>query len=472
MNNRLTESTEENGGVTTSIKFFYDNNGNQITKATMINQPYTEGMSEDYTISNASDNFVALYEYNCYNQLVGVDTNGVASSYTYSPDGLRHSKTVGGETTTFIYDNANVVEEITADGTNKYYRGIEIVKNDDGLYYLYNGQGDVSILIDSSGVTIANYEFDAYGNQSAENIIYNPFGYRGEYIDSESGLLYLRARMYDTETGRFINEDPARDGLNWYVYCGGNPIVFVDPWGLEYLVVSGSEEDNRYKYNFVETALKKINELKSLNDGEWITWIVSKTAYSDEALNAMNDIAYELGVGFVTIGSASEFQNYINSQDVSQWNLSQNRLNDPIKKVIFFSHGVKGAVELGYGQSNKNSLSINADIVKGMHGEAFDSPNTWFYSCNGATGENNSIAKQWHDVAGGFTGAYIGKTNYQYIMYPENYSSIKKLWSKMIRNIDASIDSRRSELGFSRTGSDYYPIPSEGTTQKTWGNVR
>jgi len=35
-----------------------------------------------------------------------------------------------------------------------------------------------------------------------------------------------------------MSEDPARDGLNWYAYCGGNPIVFVDPSGY-------SDEDIR-----------------------------------------------------------------------------------------------------------------------------------------------------------------------------------------------------------------------------------
>jgi len=234
LNNRLSESNEVNGDITTNTKFFYDNNGNQITKAVMVNQPYAEGMSGDYTISNTSDSFVALYEYNCYNQLVGVDTNGVVSSYAYAPDGLRHSKTVGGNTITFVYDNANVVEEITADGTNKYYRGIEIIKNDDNLYYLYNGQGDVSLLINNAGTTVADYAFDAYGNQSQENTIYNPFGYRGEYTDTESGLIYLRARMYSPNTGTFITEDPIKDGLNWYVYCENNPILFVDQTGEKY----------------------------------------------------------------------------------------------------------------------------------------------------------------------------------------------------------------------------------------------
>ncbi|MBQ3055518.1 MAG: DUF4329 domain-containing protein [Oscillospiraceae bacterium] len=60
----------------------------------------------------------------------------------------------------------------------------------------------------------------------------NPLGYCGEYRDAETGFIYLRARYYDPNLGRFTTEDPARDGLNWYVYCNNNPINYVDPWGL------------------------------------------------------------------------------------------------------------------------------------------------------------------------------------------------------------------------------------------------
>ena len=62
--------------------------------------------------------------------------------------------------------------------------------------------------------------------------MHNPFRYCGEYYDEETGLIYLRNRYYDSSIGRFITEDPAKDGLNWYSYCGGNPVMFVDPWGL------------------------------------------------------------------------------------------------------------------------------------------------------------------------------------------------------------------------------------------------
>ena len=59
-------------------------------------------------------------------------------------------------------------------------------------------------------------------------------GYAGQYHDAETGFVYLRARYYNPAIGRFINEDPIRDGLNWYVYCGNNPVRFVDPSGLNY----------------------------------------------------------------------------------------------------------------------------------------------------------------------------------------------------------------------------------------------
>lgn len=267
LNNRLTESKEVAGTVTTTDKYFYDYNGNQITKATTVNQLTDAGTSGDYSLSDKTDGNIALYEYDCYNRLVGVDTNGVQSSYAYSPDGMRYSKTVGDDTIIFVYDNANVIEEITAEGTNKYYRGIEIIKNDDNLYYLYNGQGDVSILADNTGNVVANYTFDAYGNQTQENSVYNPFGYRGEYTDSESGLVYLRARMYDPETGRFVNEDPARDNYNWYVYCSNNPIVFIDPDGLydrdkaiEY-AIKWHDGTNSPKYERFDTAWSFITSL-------------------------------------------------------------------------------------------------------------------------------------------------------------------------------------------------------------------
>jgi len=233
-NNQLIKEIEENDSIKTNNSYFYDFNGNQISKATTIVKQYEQGVSGEYTAELETNNYVTLYGYNKYNQLISHETDGVLSTYNYNADGLRKSKNVGGTITAFIYDGVNIISEINGANTINYLRGYEIIKNSDNISYIHNRQGDVSILKNASGVIVANYEFDAYGISDEGNNQYpsNNFGYRGEYQDQESGLIYLRNRYYNPKVGIFITEDPIRSGLNWYIYTNGNPILFADPSGL------------------------------------------------------------------------------------------------------------------------------------------------------------------------------------------------------------------------------------------------
>ena len=97
-----------------------------------------------------------------------------------------------------------------------------------------NWHGDVRAVLDAVRAMVKEYLYDAFGNEQTEVAAdTNPFRYSGEYFDAESGNIYLRNRYYDASTGRFISEDPIQDGTNWYVYCNGNPIMFIDPRGLK-----------------------------------------------------------------------------------------------------------------------------------------------------------------------------------------------------------------------------------------------
>ncbi len=61
--------------------------------------------------------------------------------------------------------------------------------------------------------------------------------YTSKDLDTDTGLYYYNARWYDPTTGRFLTQDPVRDGLLWYGYVGNNPIKYTDPDGK---VVRGS----------------------------------------------------------------------------------------------------------------------------------------------------------------------------------------------------------------------------------------
>ena len=198
-------------------EYTHDNNGNILSK--------TGNRVTDYTMT-----------YDGFNRLVSAAVEGGSSaSYEYNGDGLRTAKTAKGTRTEFIWDGDRLVCEISGESVTVYKYGNRLFGFEkDGVkkYYNFNGHGDVTGITDSAYTLIKSYEYDAFGvEKNPDPADTNPFRYCAEYYDAETGYIYLRARYYDVKDGRFISEDPAKDGLNWYVYCGNNPVNFVDPSG-------------------------------------------------------------------------------------------------------------------------------------------------------------------------------------------------------------------------------------------------
>ena len=177
----------------------------------------------------------------------GENSNVAVTQNEYTADGLRYLKQMDTEKTYYVHDNQGRISaeksasgEVTANYIHAPDRTLaKLEPNGDKFYYIHNGHGDVVQIIDGNGDIVNQYSFDIWGNfEEKIEGIHNPFTYFGQQFDESTGLYYLRARYYDPKTGNFTQEDPIRDGNNWYQYGSANPAMFIDPWGLSSYMVN------------------------------------------------------------------------------------------------------------------------------------------------------------------------------------------------------------------------------------------
>ena len=167
----------------------------------------------------------------------GIDTY----TYKYDANGIRTQK----NDKQYVVDiNNNVVAETDSSGTvtDEILWGHQPLArkvNGSWYYYIYNTHGDVVGLVNESGTVVNTYEYTPWGEiRSESETIDNPIKYAGEYYDDELDMIYLRARYYNPQIGRFTSLD-IEEGeiaspldMNRYVYCRNNPIKYVDPTGM------------------------------------------------------------------------------------------------------------------------------------------------------------------------------------------------------------------------------------------------
>lgn len=209
------------------------------------------------------------------------------TAYVYSADGALKSKTVGGATTLYEYDElGNLISVRLPDGKELTYlvdgRGRRVgelvngqmergflyvdalhpvaeldaagnfvsqfvyatgknvpdfmVKGNDSYRIISDHLGSVRFVIDqSTGATVQRIDYDAFGHVIADsNPGFQPFGFAGGLYDSRTQLVRFGARDYDPDTGRWTSKDPA--GLrghhtNSYLYAVDDPNNFIDPNG-------------------------------------------------------------------------------------------------------------------------------------------------------------------------------------------------------------------------------------------------
>ena len=144
----------------------------------------------------------------------------VCEYFVYDNDGKLLYTERGNEKHDYVYANGKLWCEIVTKGSTKK------------TYYHHTDHlGTTVCITDSTGKVVWEWTESAFGDIIKNtNNNFTP-NFTGKFLDENTGLYYFHARWYDSEIGRFVTEDPARDGRNWFVYCENNPLIYVDPDG-------------------------------------------------------------------------------------------------------------------------------------------------------------------------------------------------------------------------------------------------
>ena len=209
----------------------YDANGNPLNYRDSMSFTWVNGRILD-TVTVSNNTLTMKYDSN------GLRTKKGSIKYYYDKGNNLIGMVSGNNTLLFYYDESGSLTSFSHNGTM--------------YFYIKNLQGDIQKIVNTSGVVVANYTYDAWGKllgvtdsngnpiTSSTNVaLLNPLRYRGYVYDEETGLYYLQNRYYDPIIGRFLNEDIYCDtgnsvlSTNMFTYSENNPINYVDPYGTD-----------------------------------------------------------------------------------------------------------------------------------------------------------------------------------------------------------------------------------------------
>jgi RHS repeat-associated protein len=266
---RLITETHTTAGQTTITGYTYDPASNRktmtIVGGTTITYSYNaldqlqSAGSLSYTYDgrgnrigqyDSSSGITTTYNYDAGDRLTSVNIgSGTNIQYSYDANGHRIKQANGASVTNYLWDEAtaygDVVQETDGSGVTQ---ATYVVGNGDQLlsqrrggvtsYYLYDGEGSIRSLADSSGNLTDDYSYSAFGQlQTRHGTTVNPYQYAGQQYDALTNLYDMRARYYNPGDGHFTGRDafPLQTAnpieLNRYNYTANDPIDHIDPSG-------------------------------------------------------------------------------------------------------------------------------------------------------------------------------------------------------------------------------------------------
>ncbi len=166
-------------------------------------------------------------------------------------------------TNTFVYDGWNPIAAVTrptggAAVTNHYVWGLDLSGSLQGaggiggllarytqsgatatatMLYTYDGNGNVTVVANVTGATVAQYRYDPFGvvvSATGAVAADNKVRWSTKWADDASGLVYYGYRWYAPEQRRWVSKDPMeeRGSQNLYAFVLNSALSHVDFCGL------------------------------------------------------------------------------------------------------------------------------------------------------------------------------------------------------------------------------------------------
>src|SRR5262249_13642460 len=186
--------------------------------------------------------------YDAESRVVAVD-GGSAAQYGYGLGSRRVKKVVGGATTHYVWEGAQVLAEHDGASGNLLFDYILAagsfvakVQADGTASYFLSDRLSERLKLDAAGNVIGQQGHLPFGEDFGESGQQEGHHLTSYQRDGETSADYAVNRQYSATTGRFNRPDPAPptpaapQSLNKYAYVGNDPTNGVDPVGLMRMV--------------------------------------------------------------------------------------------------------------------------------------------------------------------------------------------------------------------------------------------
>ncbi len=178
--------------------------------------------------------------------------------YRYDAFGRRVEKTSKNGSIKYIWDGAVIVEEISDAGQVKHwtyeensFRPLAKIENGQVFAVVNDQSGKPLELLNQSGEVAWQQQTNLWSLNVTEQPVRDTdcdIRFQGQWFDEESGLHYNLHRYYDSETARYISNDPIGldGGMNTYAYVH-NPLIWIDPLGLNNVSTGAGRDHVTYR---------------------------------------------------------------------------------------------------------------------------------------------------------------------------------------------------------------------------------